>query len=74
MILALDEAQLAQMRQIAEWRQDGLSYNEIWRRFLLRRERRASDGKEWDIHRIWLAHKRYCEYQALKAQNMGRVN
>jgi DNA invertase Pin-like site-specific DNA recombinase len=73
MILAPDEPQLAQMRQIAQWRQDGLSYNKIWRMFLLRRERRASDGKEWDIHSIWLAHKRYCEYQALKAQNMGRV-
>jgi len=74
MILAPDEPQLAQMRQIAKWRLDGLSYHGIWRMFLLRSERRASDDKEWDIHSIRLAHKRYCEYEALQAQNTGRVN
>jgi hypothetical protein len=73
MILAPDEAQLAQMRQIAVWRLEGLSYHAIWRMFLLRREKRASDGKEWDIHSIWLARKRYCEYDALKAQNTGKA-
>jgi DNA invertase Pin-like site-specific DNA recombinase len=62
MILAPDEAQLAQMRQIAQWRKEGWSFTRIWRAFFMRREMRASDGKEWDIHSIWLAHKRYCQY------------
>ena len=66
MVLVPDEAQLAQMRLIAKRRQEGLSYHAIWREFHLRREMRASDGKEWDLRSIWLAHKRYCEYEALK--------
>ena len=63
MILAPDEAQLAQMRQISKWRLEGLSYHDIWRMFLARSEMRASDVKDWDIHSIWLAHKRHCEYE-----------
>jgi DNA invertase Pin-like site-specific DNA recombinase len=73
MILIADEARLTRMRQIAQWREEGLSFTEIWRLFLLRREVRTSDGKEWDIHSIWLAYKRYCEYEVLKTHQTDRA-
>jgi putative DNA-invertase from lambdoid prophage Rac len=69
MEIAPDPAQLAQMRQIAQWRLEGLSYHAIWKAFQGRKERRASDGGEWTPESIWRTHKRYLEYEALKAES-----
>src|SRR5262249_10879997 len=71
MEIAPDPAQLAQVRLSAKWRQEGWSYYAIWRAFLERKEKRASDNKEWTPHSIWRVHKRYLEYEALRSSGRG---
>jgi DNA invertase Pin-like site-specific DNA recombinase len=67
-VVVPDQAQWEQMWLIADLVDEGYTYHDIWRKLLRERVRRATDGKEWDISSIRLAHKRCLQYEAYLAQ------